>query len=47
MFWLDFLREVEVLNAAQAKDLLAEADELLRIFSSIKKKLKLKRASAS
>jgi len=45
MFWLDFLREVGVLHADQAKELLAEADELLRIFSSIKKKLKLKRTS--
>jgi four helix bundle protein len=43
MFWLDFLMEVGVLNTPQARDLLAEADELLRIFSSIKKKLKLKR----
>jgi four helix bundle protein len=43
MFWLDFLREVGVMNADLAKDLLSEADELLRIFSSIKKKLKIKR----
>ena len=47
MFWLDFLMEVGVLNNAQAKDLLAEADELLRIFSSIKKKIKLKRAPSN
>ncbi len=44
IFWLDFLVEVGVLNTTQVKDLLAEADELLRIFSSIKKKLKFKRA---
>jgi len=43
MFWLDFLMEVGVLNTEQAKCLLAEAEELLKIFSSIKKKLKLKR----
>ncbi len=47
MFWLDFLMEVGVLNTTQANDLLAEADELMRIFSSIKKKLKLKRASSN
>jgi four helix bundle protein len=47
MFWLDFLREVGILNTEQTKDLLAEADELLRIFASIKKKLKLKRTSSS
>jgi hypothetical protein len=45
MFWLDFLREVGVMNADLAKDLLSEADELLRIFSSIKKKLKIKRTT--
>ena len=43
LFWIDFLMEVGIINVAQAKDLLAEADEFLRIFSSIKKKLKLKR----
>jgi four helix bundle protein len=43
MFWIDFLLEVGVMNAEQAKCLLAEAEELLKIFSSIKKKLKLKR----
>jgi four helix bundle protein len=43
IFWIDFLKEVGVFSASQAQDLLAEADELLRIFSSIKKKLKLKR----
>jgi len=47
MFWLDFLMEVGVLNTTQANDLLAEADELLRIFSSIKKKLKLKKSSSN
>jgi four helix bundle protein len=43
MFWVDFLMEVGGMSTAQAKDLLAEAEELLKIFSSIKKKLKLKR----
>jgi four helix bundle protein len=46
IFWLDFLREVGVMQSVQANDLLSEADELLRIFSSIKKKLKLKRTSS-
>jgi four helix bundle protein len=45
MFWLDFLREVGILTASQAQDLLTEADELLRIFASIKKKLRLKRTT--
>jgi four helix bundle protein len=43
MFWIDFLMEVGVMSTEQAKELLAEAEELLKIFSSIKKKLKLKR----
>ncbi len=43
IFWLDFLRETGVMSDDQANPLLADADELLRIFSSIKKKLKLKR----
>jgi four helix bundle protein len=43
MFWIDFLIEVQVLNEVHAKDLLEEAGELLKIFSSIKKKLRLKR----
>jgi four helix bundle protein len=47
MFWIDFLMEVGVLNTTLAKDLIAEADELLRIFSSIKKKLKLKRSPSN
>ncbi len=43
IFWLDFLVEVGVMSSTQTKDILAEAEELLKIFSSIKKKLKLKR----
>mgnify|MGYP001432919482 CR=1 FL=1 len=43
MFSIDFLLEVDVMKAEQAKCLLAETEELLKIFSSIKKKLKLKR----
>ena len=47
LFWIDFLMEVGVLNADQAKDLRTEAEEFLKIFSSIKKKLKLKRTSST
>jgi len=43
IFWLDFLGEVNVLSFTKTKDLLAEGEELLKIFSSIKKKIKLKR----
>ncbi|MEI7663154.1 MAG: four helix bundle protein [Bacteroidota bacterium] len=47
LFWIDFLMEVSVLNTLQAKELLAEAEELMKIFSSIRKKLKLKRTSST
>jgi four helix bundle protein len=43
IFWLDFLVEVGVMTCNQAKDLQSEAEELLKIFSTIKKKLKIKR----
>jgi four helix bundle protein len=43
LFWLDFLLETEILTAVQARELLEEGEELLKIFSSIRKKLKLKR----
>ena len=47
LFWIDFLMEVGVLNSSQSKDLLVEAEEFMKIFSSIKKKLKLKRTPSS
>ena len=47
LFWIDFLMEVGVLSTDQAKDLRAEAEEFLKIFSSIKKKLKLKRTPSA
>jgi len=47
LFWIDFLIEVGVLSSVQTKDLLAEGEELLKIFSSIKKKFKLKRAQSN
>jgi four helix bundle protein len=43
LFWINFLEEVEVLTEPDAVSIKREAEELLRIFSSIKKKLKLKR----
>jgi four helix bundle protein len=43
LFWLDFLIETGIIPATDIKTLKVEADELLRIFSTIKRKLKLKR----
>lgn len=45
IFWIGFLLDIGVLTPAQTKELLAEAEELIRIFSSIKKKLKLKHST--
>ncbi|TRZ72542.1 MAG: four helix bundle protein [Bacteroidetes bacterium] len=42
LFWIDFLTETGLTTIAEIGVLRNEADELLRIFSSIKKKLKLK-----
>jgi four helix bundle protein len=47
IFWLDFFVEVGVMTRDQAKDLQSEAEELLKIFSTIKKKLKIKRTSVN
>ena len=41
-FWLEYLLKIKVLNVADAAELLKEADELVRIFSSIRKKMKEK-----
>ena len=43
VFWLDFMTEAEILNPLQTKGIQAEAEELLRIFSTIKRKLRLKK----
>ena len=43
LFWIDFLTETGLTTVAEIGVLRNEADELLRIFSSIKKKLNLKR----
>jgi four helix bundle protein len=45
VFWLDFLTDTKVLKQDQADGLRIEAEELLRIFSKIKKKLKDKRTT--
>ena len=45
VFWLDFLTDTNVLKQDQADGLKIEAEELLRIFSKIKKKLKDKRTN--
>jgi len=42
LFWIDFLIEIELMTIAEIGVLRKEADELLRIFSSIRKKLKMK-----
>jgi four helix bundle protein len=43
LFWIDFLIETGLTTVAEIGVLRNEADELLRIFSSIKRKLKIKR----
>jgi four helix bundle protein len=43
LFWIDFLTETGLTTIVEIGVLRNEADELLRIFSSIKKKLSLKR----
>ena len=43
LFWIDFSIEAGIIPETDIVTLKVEADELLRIFSSIKRKLKLKR----
>ena len=43
LFWIDYLVDTGIIHVSETKTLQNEAEELLRIFSSIKKKLKLKR----
>jgi four helix bundle protein len=47
VFWLGYSISTEILTKDQAEELKIEAEELLRIFSSIKKKLKAKRDSTT
>jgi len=43
IFWIDFLVATGILKVEAVQGISAEADELLKIFSTIKKKLKIKR----
>jgi four helix bundle protein len=43
VFWLEFLSDAEILTENQTDTIYKEAKELLRIFSTIKKKLRTKR----
>ena len=43
VFWLEFLSDAEILTENQTNAIYKEAKELLRIFSTIKKKLRTKR----
>jgi four helix bundle protein len=43
LFWFDFLLTAEVLKPVQIDKIKSETEELLNIFSTIKKKLKTKR----
>ena len=42
LFWIDFLTDSEITTIDKMSVLRKEADEVLRIFSSIKKKLNIK-----
>ena len=44
LHWIDFLTETGIIQPDSVNTLRAEAEELLRIFATIKKKLKLKRS---
>jgi four helix bundle protein len=39
-FWLDFMKDLVVVNETSRSNLLKEAEELLKVFSKTKKKLK-------
>jgi four helix bundle protein len=43
VFWIEFMTETEILSQNQTKELHKEAGELLCIFSTIKKKLRIKK----
>ena len=47
IFWLDFLVDAGVITCIQTKELQSEAEELLKIFATIKKKLRIKRTQAA
>jgi four helix bundle protein len=41
-FWLDYLVRIKILNESETKVLRDEAEQLVRLFASIKKKMKAK-----
>jgi four helix bundle protein len=41
-FWFDFLLRIGLLNLPEIKELLAEVEQLVKIFTSMKKKMKEK-----
>ncbi len=41
-FWIDYLTRLNVLNPLETQDLLDEIEQLIRIFSAIKRKMKEK-----
>lgn len=45
LFWFEFINEAGILNQVSITELQNEAKELLYIFSTIKKKLKIKRST--
>jgi four helix bundle protein len=42
LFWIDFLIKLDVLNEKEAVKIRSEVEQLVRLFSSIKKKIKEK-----
>ena len=40
MFWIDYLIKLDVLNEKEAVKIRNEVEQLVRLFSSIKKKMK-------
>jgi four helix bundle protein len=47
LYWLTFLSDVDVFRREQVNVIMSEASELLRIFSSIRRKLRDKRRPPS
>ena len=41
-FWFDYLQKINILKTEEVKHVKSEIDQLVKIFSSIKKKLKEK-----
>jgi four helix bundle protein len=47
LFWLEFLQDSGIITPRQTDDIQKETEELLCIFSSVKKKLQLKRMNTN